>query len=73
MKNCKKEQCCFVLLVFLAFLGLEKAFGNAAGASIIAAVIILAPGAFPNASARPKNAKNTSKTKQNCSFLQFFI
>ena len=36
-KNCKKEQFCFVLLVFFAFLGLAEAFGNPPGARIIAA------------------------------------
>ena len=37
MKNCKKEQFCFVLLVFFAFLGLAEVFGNAPGAGVIAA------------------------------------
>ena len=37
MKNCKKEQFCFVLLVFLAKMDLADPFGKAPGASIIAA------------------------------------
>ena len=32
MKNCKKEQFCFVLLVFFTFLGLENPLGDATGA-----------------------------------------
>ena len=35
MKNCKKEQCCFVLLVFFEFLGLGKPLGEATGARVI--------------------------------------
>ena len=37
MKNCKKEQFCFVLLWFFAFLGLADPFGKAPGARAIAA------------------------------------
>ena len=37
MKHCKKEQFCFVLLVFFAFLGLAEAFGHGPGAGTIAA------------------------------------
>ena len=36
MKNCEKEQFCFVLLLFFAFLGLENPFGARPGAGIIA-------------------------------------
>ena len=36
-KNCKKEQFCFVLLVFFAFLDLENRFEQPPGACIIAA------------------------------------
>ena len=39
MKNYKKEQLCFVLLVFLAFLGLENPLGQAAGARTIHSAI----------------------------------
>ena len=41
MSNYKKERCCFVLLVFFACWGLEKAFGKAAGAGAIHAAISL--------------------------------
>ena len=37
MKNCKKEQFCFIFLVFFAFLGLADPFGQGPGAGIIAA------------------------------------
>ena len=35
MKNCKKEQFCYVLLLFFAFLGLANPFGKAPGACTI--------------------------------------
>ena len=37
MKNCKKKQLCFALLVCFAFLGLENPFGKRPVAGIIAA------------------------------------
>ena len=37
VKNCKKEQFCFIFLVFFAFLGLAEAFGQGPGAHTIAA------------------------------------
>ena len=37
-----------------------------------AAAIVPGPVGFPNASARPKKAKNERKTKQICSILTFF-
>ena len=37
MTNCKKEQFCFVLLVFFAKMGLADPFGKAPGARTIAA------------------------------------